>query len=288
MSDQNVIEVVGGVREMGTDETKIWGIDVAAVSATPASPVLLRVVDEETPGTDLADTVFPTGDPTVSGTIVTLADMVGSALAEGRMYRVYFTVTDGGNTHVFFFRVWVPVHTATVELLTVPQLIEHLETDVAGSVLSRLLDAASEEIVEACGPHEVDGDLTILTVGGFTTLTLARAALSITSITEVVNDTTTVLATDDYRIWFNGHTLQRLTDGTNPRSTWADRVTLVYAPIADNARRRLALVDLVKIELTRSAFQSESVGDYRVTYLDRDAEKDRIIQKLMPVVGMFV
>jgi len=288
MPDQNVIEVVGGVREMGTDETKIWATDVAAVSSVPLTPVLLRVVDEEIPGTDLSTTVFPSGSPAVAGTIVTLQAMVGSALTEGRMYRVYFTVTDSGNTHVFFFRVWVPVYSTTVELLTVPQLIEHLETDVAGSVLSRLLDAANEEIVEAVGPHAVDGDLTILTVGGFDILTLARAALTITSITEVVNDTTTVLGTDDFRIWYNGHTLQRLNDGTNPRVTWGDRVTVVYAPIGDNARRRLALVDLVKLEVTRGAFQTESVGDYRVAYLDRNKEKDAIIQRLMPPVGMFV
>lgn len=288
MPDQNVIEVVSGVREMGTDETKIWGIDVAAVSSAPLTPVLLRVVDEETPQTDLKVTVFPAGSISVATTIVTLPAMVGSALIEGRMYRVYFTVTQSGNTHMFFFRVWVPVYNTTVELLTVPQLIEHLETDVAGSVLGRLLDAANEEIVEAVGPHAVDGDLTLLTVGGFDILTLVRAALTITSITEVVNDTTTVLTVDDYRIWYNGHTLQRLNDGTNPRSTWGNRVTVVYAPIGDNARRRLALVDIVKIELTRSAFQAESIGDYRVAYLDRNKEKDAIIQQLMPPVGMFI
>lgn len=273
------------------NSAKIWGIDVAAVSSAALAPVLLRVVDEETPGTDLQITVFPSGSPAVAGTIVTLQAIVGSALTESRLYRVYFTVTDSGNTHVFFFRVWVPVYTATVELLIVPQLIEHLETDVAGSVLGRLLDAANEEIVEAVGPHAVDGDLTVLQVGGFDILTLARAALTITSITEVVDDTTTVLTVDDYLIWHNCHTLQRLNglnDGTNPRSTWGDRVTVVYAPIGDNARRRLALVDMVKLELTRSAFASESVGDYRVAYLDRNKEKDSIIQRLMPPVGMFI
>ena len=228
MADQNVIEVSGGVREQGTDETaKIWSIDVVDVTATPASPEIVDAHSEADPATDVSDTIF-TGSPTVATTIITLPALDGSELTVNTMYRVYVTFTSGGNTHVVFFRLWVSERSTAKALVTVPMCLEYMETDVPGSQIFRLIEDGDAEVVRVAGAHPLAGDRTEELVGSEPLLFLPAPALTLTSVTEwddfiFTGGTSTLLSADDYRSWEGGRFLQRLNDGTNPRTRWAPR-----------------------------------------------------------------
>jgi len=117
-------------------------------------------------------------------------------------------------------------------------------------------------------------------------LFLRRKAASLTSVTERESDGTTTLldisgtSTSDARMTGEGRMIERLATGTYPRTSWAPEVTVVYAS-ADQNRRDLAIVKLVKLELAYTGMASEKVGsDYSMTAFDYEAEKEKIINGL--------
>lgn len=283
MPDQNAIEVQGGIREQGTDEIRIWSIDVASVASTPAAPAIVRMVDEDVPATDIAATSFPSGTTTVSGTVITLKPLVGTAdLVAGHGYRIYITFTDSGNTVEVFVRLWVPVENTTKVLVTVPMCLEYMETDSPGSRIQRLIDWADDEVVVVAGVHPISGDRTETLVGGERLLFLPEPAATITSITETVGTTDTVLATDDYRIWDDGRYLERLANGTNSRGTWGHPVVVVYAGTNNNARRRDAILQLVELSLNRQpGIKSQRVGDYSQVNTDFQTDVTTILRAVI-------
>ena len=169
-------------------------------------------------------------------------------------------------------------------LLTVTQLREHVETDLADTALQRLLDSEDAEIVRRCGAL---ASVTETIKGGGELLFLARPAASITTVTEEVYHASTTLATDDWELWWS-QALRRDDDGTNPRATWGDEVTVTYVPVSDAAQRALALIDLVKLALAYSGLQQQAVGqaDFSATGLDYRRERERILGRLAPRGGI--
>ena len=108
-------------------------------------------------------------------------------------------------------------------------------------------------------------------------------------MTEEVNETTTTLAVDDYDLWWN-QALERDADGTNGRSTWGDRVTVVYVPQTTTPQRTLLLIQLVQLAVQYGGVQSDSVGsgDYSATYHDYQRERERLFRRLEPRGGVFL
>ncbi len=170
-----------------------------------------------------------------------------------------------------------------MSVLIVAELLTHLETDLTDPALQRLIDDAESEIAERVGEPATQTDEfhgeTLANV-----LFLTRKASETTTVTEEVKSgdsyTSTVLAADDYELHFNGRQLRRLSDGTNPASTWGDTVTVVYVPLTDAARRLVITIDLVKIAVAFNALDSEKVGDYSSKSLVYDATRTALINRL--------
>lgn len=168
-------------------------------------------------------------------------------------------------------------------LLTVIELREHVQTDLADAALQRILDAEEGEIVRRYGPHT---EATETLRGGDRLLFLARPATAISEVVETVGVVDTVLDAADYRLWDGGRCLERLTTGSIPSLYWAERVSVAYVPADQSAQRKLVLVQLVKLALAYSGLRSESVGgDYSATTLDYVAEREKLLQSLAPRGG---
>lgn len=185
-------------------------------------------------------------------------------------------------------------------LLTAAQLREHVETDLPDTALDRIILAEEGEIVRRYGPHATAAETL---QGGDEFLVLARAAASITAVTETIGLTDTVLAADDYRLWPGGR-LQRRADGTtgsfqpnvmggvidtlNVTPRWGDRVAVTYVPVDETAQRTLVLVQLCKLAIQYSGLKSESVGggDHSETTADYPVEREKLLRSLRPRGGM--
>ena len=166
----------------------------------------------------------------------------------------------------------------TATLLTVSQMREHLETDLTDEALQRILNAEEAEIVSRYGAHAT---ATEMLPGDGEWLILERTPSTITSVTEIADNVSTVLATNDYRIWPKGK-LERLNTGTNARTYWAPIVTVVYVPEDATAQRRGVLIRLVTLAAKYAGLKSESVGsgDYSMSSADYTAEREALLRSL--------
>ena len=117
-------------------------------------------------------------------------------------------------------------------------------------------------MVSRYGPHRIDGPVTDVLRGGSVRLFPSQAMEGITSVTETAWDTATVLSPDDYRTWYGGRMLERLSNGSHPRADWGERVELTYTPVDTDHQRRMAIIRLVQLGLPYSGLRSESVGPY--------------------------
>lgn len=170
-----------------------------------------------------------------------------------------------------------------MSVLSVAELLTHLETDLTDPAIQRLIDDAEAEIDERVGELATQTD----EFHGETlaqSIYLTRKAAVITTVTEEVKSgsawVSTVLAADDYELHFSGRQLRRLSDGTNPASTWGDAVIVTYEPKSDAARRLRITIDLVKVAVAFNALESEKVSDYSSKSIVYDATRTALINKL--------
>jgi hypothetical protein len=178
-------------------------------------------------------------------------------------------------------------------ILTVDELREHVNSDLGDDALQRLLDAAEWAIVNRAGAV---GARTEIASGGFRFIALARPAFSITSIVESVGTATTTLASDDYLAGAGEMVIERLITGTNPRSGWAPKVTIVYTPVEDEPIRKEVQIELCKLALNyQPGLAEETIGEWTERFTNNSAwsnqaERDAILERLaingrMVVVG---
>ena len=166
-------------------------------------------------------------------------------------------------------------------LLTKEEVQQHLGSNVAADeYLQRLIDDADQAVVSRCGPHSIDGPVTEVHPGGSFRLFPYRAVKEIAKVTETDGNVSVVLSDDDYRSWYGGRMLQRLADGSHPRSCWGERVELEYTPVDTDPQRRMAIIRLVQLGLQYSGLQSESVGPYSAQSLDYAKEREAILRQL--------
>lgn len=174
-------------------------------------------------------------------------------------------------------------------LLTVDELREHIETGLNADALGRLNDDADLAVIRSVGPLAVDSQVFAIAPcdypdGRDKVVTLTRELGTVTEITEQIFDNTPdVLAADDYVV--DGSQLTRLDTGTNPRSYWGHRVTVTIAPLDTTATRKIAIVDLVKLEVQFQGLADETAGDYRMTAPEYLEAKKQVLAKLTPGMG---
>ena len=92
--------------------------------------------------------------------------------------------------------------------------------------------------------------------------------------------TETVLSADDYRLSSDGWRLQRLSDGTNPRSTWGDEVTIQFVPVDESSKRQGVLIALVKLDVQFNGLDRDSVGDYAREQRNYDTNRNAALRRL--------
>lgn len=146
-------------------------------------------------------------------------------------------------------------------LLTLAEARTHITTSLVDAALQRLLDAAEDAITDAIGPV---GNVTeTFTAGAGDLIMLSRRASAVVS----VNERASALNANDYELYNSGQLLHRRDLGTNPDSRWRGRVIVVYTPVSDVARRKVAQLALVNLDLTfNPGAASERIGDWTETY----------------------
>jgi hypothetical protein len=174
-------------------------------------------------------------------------------------------------------------------LLTVDEVREHIETDLEDAPLTRMLAAADAEIVSRLGAVAAE---TEVLRGGGALLHLRRKATVITSVVERINSGDTievasddagwpnpqdyVLAVDDFALLADGFRVERRMGSSYPELAWRGRVTIVYTPADETARRIQLLVDLLKLAIAFSGLSTEDLGNSRTVALDYPAEKEKL------------
>lgn len=167
-----------------------------------------------------------------------------------------------------------------MSLLTTAEIKTHIETDLPEAALQRLIDDAEALIVEKYGANHSTTPLTLQMDGGERKLFLSRRAASISAVREYdADDETTTLETNDYR-FRKGQYLERLSTGTNPMDYWGTIVEVDIIPVNDTARRKRVLIDLVQLAIRYNAVHSEKVGDYSVTNVDYQVEREKLLKSL--------
>ena len=160
---------------------------------------------------------------------------------------------------------------------TVAEVAEHIEHDKGSDTVQRLIDSAEEEVLTRYGPHNAQVDFLR---GGDMFLYTLRPVLLVTSIIETVGETTTSLTTNDWTSRSGGWILERDQNGTNSRRTWADWVTVTYTPENDDDRRKMVMIELVRVSMAYSALKSSKVGDVTCSFVEYQNERESILSTL--------
>lgn len=172
-------------------------------------------------------------------------------------------------------------------LITPAQLLEHVEADLGNDALQRIIDDADAEIVKRFGAHTAN--VIDTRPGGGRLIFLDRPVTAVVSIVEYdgmpFDETEETLVADDYRLWYGGRAIERLASGTNPRTSWGDRVVITVTPEAETARRTRVEIDLCKLAIQYDATKATSIGDHSQTNPDYDVERERILDALSPALA---
>jgi hypothetical protein len=176
-------------------------------------------------------------------------------------------------------------------ILTVEELRDHVQSSLEDDALQRFLDASEEAIIARAGPTGArteffDG------VGRF--ITLARPASALTSISEEWLGTVTTMQADDYRVWPDGYSLERIPGGTNSRHRWHGLVTVQYTATSDDSLRELVQIELVESLINYNpGLTQQTIGTWSEAYANNSNwnnadEWEAILSKLDLGVGMVV
>lgn len=157
-----------------------------------------------------------------------------------------------------------------------------VKTSLTDGELDVVIARIEAEITEAVGAPYVDAETTITeTVRGKTkSIYLNRPILSVSSVTEYtqLSDTTGNALTEDeeFYVWAGQGRIERI------YNIWAETVKVVYVPQDQNKKRTQAIIDLVRLELERTALFQESVGgEYSFTAPGNwERERERVMRRV--------
>jgi hypothetical protein len=174
-----------------------------------------------------------------------------------------------------------------MSLVTLAEVRALINTSLVDANLQVVIDRVEAEVTARIGaPQDDSGTATITKIlpGEGDNLFLPGEVASIVSIVERdEGGVTYTLLETDYRVW-GGGVIERLPEDSH----WEDQVLVTYKPVDDRLRRTAAIIDLVRLDLSRTAMLGESVaGEYSYTAPGNwEAERKRIMKRLaFPVVG---
>lgn len=148
-------------------------------------------------------------------------------------------------------------------------LIRSSKTD---DELEEIIAREEAELIRRFGAHWATGVTVQETLeGSGVCLYLRRPVSAITSITE---DGTTIASTD-YRLWGGEGRVEKLYG-----AYWSGVCVVTFTPANDNPGRKRALIQLLRLELERTAMKTESIGgEYSYTAPDWDKERSRVYRR---------
>lgn len=165
-------------------------------------------------------------------------------------------------------------------LVSVEQVRQRVQTAASDVTIQDIIDAEEAELIRRYGAHG-DGAITVTEAHTPTNgnLFLHRPIAALTSITESASlgASGTALTSTQYYAWPAQGRIERLPRGTS----WAEAVSVVYAPIDDQAKRRRVIIELVRLALEQTAMQAESVaGEYSYTAGDFEEQRRKLYRSL--------
>ncbi len=158
--------------------------------------------------------------------------------------------------------------------------------------LQLAIDDVEAEIVDRFGAYGAGAITeTIQPTSSSSTIVLRRKPASITSVkewTSIVALPDRTLVEADYQA--RGFLLERLRSGDNPASGWSlYGIEVVYVPVDDTARRKMATIDVLKLEFGFSGSGTLRIGDYSRSVASAAGNADqvtrdrtRILSRLRP------
>ena len=167
-----------------------------------------------------------------------------------------------------------------MSLLTVAEARAQVPNALGDAHLQAVIDREEADVLRRFGAHWVAATTISETHAGDRSenLYLRRRILSVATVKERLSlaDAQVTLTTTDYFVWADEGILQRLPEG----ATWGAEVVVDYVPQDDTALRKQVLVELVRLALNRTVYQSENVaGEYSYSVAgDRDLDKQRAEQ----------
>lgn len=182
-----------------------------------------------------------------------------------------------------------------MSLITPAVIQSFAPSDLDDASLQLVIDAEEAAIVRRYGPHASAVETVI---GGTRLIALAREAVSITSVVENVTalDSGVTLTTSEY-LFTQPYLLERIGSGYGwgartheyPYLIWGRQVRITYVPVDETAQRTLALVNLCKLALAFSGYQSVSIPNVvSMTALDYQQQREAILQSVAPRAIGFV
>lgn len=172
-------------------------------------------------------------------------------------------------------------------LVTTAEVQEYLETDLTNAQIDDLIADADRLIVRAYGPHTADGDVTEQDRGLSRRLHFDRPFGAIVEVVEYDSrDEPLTLAVDDFRVWDDGFTLERLDTGTNPRTFWNVRVDVTGTPADDDGIRKRVTLDLCRLSAEWDSQSTSRRGDFSTSSSDYEGQRDAILARCSSGSGL--
>lgn len=97
----NTLEVAEGLQYQTSDERLAHQVTTTNWVSSPTSPTV--VAYDESDGSDVTSTVYPSNSPSASNDVITLSLL--RALTAGKTYRIEVKFTVGSNIYECYFRV---------------------------------------------------------------------------------------------------------------------------------------------------------------------------------------
>lgn len=150
---------------------------------------------------------------------------------------------------------------------------------LSDEALKTVIDRIEAEIAALIGAAYVDADTSIEVTlsGGGKFLALPRAASRVVQVTVYLtpDDTGRALEDSEYVAWLDEGLLERY------GALWEPRVVVAFVPVDDRARWKQVVIDLVRLDVERTALFQESVGgEYSFTAPDWERERRKILRRL--------
>uniref|UniRef100_A0A6H1ZFA3 Uncharacterized protein n=1 Tax=viral metagenome TaxID=1070528 RepID=A0A6H1ZFA3_9ZZZZ len=150
-----------------------------------------------------------------------------------------------------------------------------VKTSLSDANLQAVIDRVEAEITARIGAPQNDQG----TVEAATTLEgegiLLFLPTDIASVVSIVEDGSALAATE-YRVWAGGQ-IERLPEV----SYWGRRNVVTYCPADDRALRKQVIIEVVRLDVERTAMKHESVaGEYAYDAPDWDVARRKQFKRL--------